>query len=68
MKNAPLETLVWLLIYGGLALLMVGLWSIAALPALGGVLVAAGAIAAVAGALLIWWRSRRPDDLPPPGP
>ncbi len=61
MTNARLDTLVWLLIYGGALLAMVGLWTLDAAPAVGTALIATGAVDAAAGGALIWWRSRRPD-------
>ncbi|HSV69961.1 MAG TPA: hypothetical protein VLI72_07605 [Methylibium sp.] len=61
MQNTTLDKLAWLLIYGGLLLLMFGLWTLSGTVAIGAALAAVGATAAVVGALLIWWRSRRPD-------
>ena len=61
MSNARLDKLVWLLIYSGLLLAIVGLWVRAAAPAVGTALAVAGALDAATGAGLLWWRSRRPD-------
>ncbi|WP_295639118.1 hypothetical protein [uncultured Methylibium sp.] len=61
MKPARVETLVWVLIYGGLALLILGLWVRGADAAVGQVLAWAGGLLALVGVLLIWIRSRMPD-------
>ncbi len=60
MKSARVETLVWVLIYGGLAVLILGLWVSGADAAVGQVLVWAGGLLALVGVLLIWIRSRMP--------
>jgi membrane associated rhomboid family serine protease len=62
MSNARLDKLVWLLIYSGMLLAIVGLWALAVAPAIGTALAIAGALDAATGAALLWWRSRRPDD------
>ncbi len=59
MSNSSLETLIWVLIYGGLLLLSLGLFVLRASTGLGATLVAVGAVAALVGALLIGWRARR---------
>jgi hypothetical protein len=61
MSNARLDKLVWLLIYSGLLLAIIGLWALAAAPVVGAVLAIAGALDAATGAALLWWRSRRAD-------
>jgi hypothetical protein len=58
MTPARVETLVWVLIYGGLLVLSLGLFAQRDGAALGWGLVAAGGAAAAAGVLLIWVRSR----------
>ena len=58
MKPARVETLAWVLIYGGLLVLVLGLSWQRADDAWGWSLVAAGAASAVAGVALIWARSR----------
>ncbi len=60
MKPARVETLVWVLIYGGLAVLMLGLWIGAADVAVGRVLAWGGGALALVGVVLIWLRSRMP--------
>jgi hypothetical protein len=61
-RNSSLEALAWVLIYGGLLALCLGLFVLQPGPsALGWGLAGGGAVAALAGALLVWLRSRRPD-------
>ena len=62
MKNATLETWVWVLIYGGLLLLSLGVFVQRAGGAVGAVLLVAGGAALVAGVVLVVVRSRRPKD------
>ena len=61
-KNSQLETLVWALIYGGMALGMLGVWIIGRDAALGQGLAVAGGLAVLVGLLLIWLRSRLPAE------
>jgi hypothetical protein len=61
MGNATLDVLVWVLIFGGLLLLSLGLFVPGDRPGLQALLVAGGAIAAVAGVVLVAVRARRPD-------
>ena len=58
MKPSTVEVLVWVLIYGGLLLLCLGLFVQRADGPLGWMLVITGAALAVAGAMLIVLRSR----------
>lgn len=62
MQPARVETLVWVLIYGGLAVLILGLWVGGADAAVGQVLAWAGGLLALVGVLLIWVRSRMRGD------
>ena len=63
MKNSTLETLVWVLIYGGLLVVGLGLaMQQQGAGVAGHVLVVAGGIVAALGVVLIWLRSRRKDD------
>ena len=62
MSNKALEKLTWATIYGGLVLLMVGLWSLEGQPVVGGVLAWIGGGLVGFGAVLIWWRSRRSEE------
>jgi len=58
---AWLHRLIWLLIYGGLLTLIVGLKTEDSSPVAGWALVAGGGAAAALGFFLIWVRSRMPD-------
>ena len=58
MKTSTVEALVWVLVYGGLLLLCLGLFVLRADDLLGWPLVLAGGATAVAGAVLIYIRSR----------
>ena len=58
MKAQTVETLVWVLIYGGLLLVLLGLAVQRADDPLGWSMVVAGALAAGVGVVLIWIRSR----------
>lgn len=63
MKNGTLETLVWVLIYGGLLGVGLGLaLQQQGRPSLGWTVVVVGGIVAAMGVLLIWVRSRRKDE------
>lgn len=58
MKTSTVEALVWVLIYGGLLLLVLGLFVARSDAGLGWVLGSAGAVLAAAGVALIVVRSR----------
>jgi hypothetical protein len=60
MQAATVEKLVWVLIYGGLLFGGLGLFVDREGSVLGIVMVAAGALAVLAGIVLIWFRSRMP--------
>ncbi len=63
MKNSTLETWVWVLIYGGLLVLALGIAvQQRGDAALGWTLALAGGMVAAVGVLLIWVRSRRKDE------
>ncbi len=62
MDNKRLEQLIWVLIYGGLLVLALGLFMPRGEAGFGGLLIAAGAVAALLGAVLIVVRARRPDE------
>ena len=53
-----IESLVWILIYGGLFVLILGLVILPAEPAGAWTMIVLGGCAAVAGVVLIWVRSR----------
>ena len=58
MRHKTIEAWVWVLIYGGLLLLCLGLFVHRSEPSLGWALGMGGGAAAAAGAMLIWVRSR----------
>lgn len=62
MSAARMEVAIWVLLYGGLALVIIGLWSLEHAAAWPQALVAVGAVLAVAGVVLIWLRSRLNDS------
>jgi hypothetical protein len=62
MRNATLEKLVWVLIYGGILIGSLGFFASRADATVGWVLGGAGAAAVLAGVAALVWRSRRADD------
>jgi len=58
MKTSTVEALVWVLVYGGLLLLCLGLFVARSNTMLGWLMVLAGGAIAAAGVLLIYLRSR----------
>ncbi len=62
MKPATVETLVWVLMYGGLLGVGLGIALQRTEPAFGWMLIAGGGVLAAAGAALIYVRSRMKDD------
>jgi hypothetical protein len=60
MQAKKLEALVWVLIYGGLLTLSLGVFVQRLHDPIGWTLTIAGALAAAVGAVLIWVRSRLP--------
>jgi hypothetical protein len=61
-SNATLEKLIWVLIYGGLLVLCLGVFVLRADAGLGwGFVIGGGGVAAV-GAALVVVRARRPPD------
>ena len=61
MRNATLDRLIWVLIFGGLLGFSLGLFVSASQPVLKVLLVGGGAVGAVAGVVLVAVRARRPD-------
>jgi hypothetical protein len=61
MTVASLERWIWILVYGGLLMLCLGLFVRAADAALATVMMVTGGVAAAAGVGLIFVRSRRRD-------
>ena len=64
---ARLDTLVWLLIYGGLFAVIIGLASHGEARVAGWSLVVLGGVTAVAGVVLIFVRARLREGPPEPG-
>ena len=64
MSARRIEVAVWLLLYGGLLLVMLGLWSLQTAGPWSHVLLGAGIALAAGGALLIWLRARLPEPQP----
>lgn len=63
MRNTTLEKLAWVLIYGGLLVLCLGIFVLrVAAQALGWTLIAGGVTVALLGILAVWWRARRPPE------
>ncbi|HYP86043.1 hypothetical protein [Variovorax sp.] len=60
--HAALETWIWVLIYGGLFALILGLATGRASPALGWALAIPGVLLATVGVVLIYVRSRLKDS------
>ena len=58
-----IQTWVWVLIYGGLLILVLGLATARTDATLGWIMVGVGAVLAVAGAVLVWVRSRMKQDI-----
>jgi len=62
MKTKTIEALIWVLIYGGLIVLCVGLAVADSLPATGTTLSVGGGVVAAVGVALIYVRSRMKGD------
>jgi len=60
MKPSTIETWVWVLVYGGALLLVLGLFAGRADAALGSIVMLIGGVLVVLGLLLIYLRSRMP--------
>ena len=58
MRTSTVEALVWVLVYGGLLLLCLGVFVLRTDAMLGWLMVLAGGAIAAVGALLIYLRSR----------
>ena len=59
MDNATIEKLIWVLIYGGLLVLSLGLFVLRQDSVFGHTLIGVGGVGVALGAFLIWIRSRR---------
>jgi hypothetical protein len=62
--HAALETWIWVLIYGGLFALILGIATGRTDPALGWSMAAPGVLVSLVGVVLIYVRSRLPDSKP----
>jgi hypothetical protein len=60
MQNATLEKLIWVLVYAGLFGAGLGIWFMDHHRAVGWTVFVSGSALVIAGAVLIWVRSRRP--------
>jgi hypothetical protein len=58
-KNSQLDVLIWVLVYGGLLTVCLGLFVQRSDTAFGVTLVAGGALVAAIGAFLVWLRAQR---------
>ena len=67
MKKSTLDQSVWTFIYGGLLLVMVGLWARDVASGPGTVLAGLGGLFVLVGVVLVWVRSRRAEDAPSDG-
>jgi hypothetical protein len=59
MHTKTIETLVWVLIYAGMVVFGLGVWSVEHSLAVGSSLMLVGGVSVAGGALLVWVRSRR---------
>jgi hypothetical protein len=64
-RIAWVERLVWVLIFGGLATLVLGLATRDFDSAIAWALIVGGSVLAAGGVVLIWVRSRLDDDMAP---
>jgi len=62
MRNTTLDKLIWVLIYGGLLTLCLGIFVLRTDAGLGWGLVTGGGVVAAVGAALVVVRARRPPD------
>lgn len=62
MRNATLDIWIWVLIYGGLLLLCLGLFVQRGDAGLGWTFIVGGGVVAAVGAALVVVRARRPDE------
>lgn len=62
MSNAALDVVIWVLIYGGLLVVSLGIFLRRTAEGLGWLLIGGGALVAAIGAALVVVRARRPTD------
>jgi hypothetical protein len=60
-RNTALEKIIWILIYGGILMMCLGVFILRADASFGWLVITAGVFETVVGAALIWVRSRRSD-------
>jgi hypothetical protein len=60
MPNRTLDKLIWVLIYVGLFCAGLGIWFMEHHQTVGWTMLVSGSVLVIAGAVLIWVRSRRP--------
>jgi hypothetical protein len=60
-SNPALDKIIWILIYGGILMMSVGVFILRADATLGWFVIAAGGFETLAGVVLIYVRSRRKD-------
>jgi len=63
--TATIDKLIWVLVYGGLLMVSLGIFVKRRDADLGWTLIGLGALVALVGAVLVWVRSRMPQDPPP---
>ncbi len=63
-RIATIDKLIWALIYGGLLVVSLGVFVKRSAAGLGWTLIVLGTVVAVAGAVLVWVRSRMSDADP----
>ena len=61
MTTRTVDQLIWVLVYGGLLSLCLGLFLMAGSSGLAWAFIGVGAVVAAIGASLVWVRSRMPD-------
>jgi hypothetical protein len=62
MRTKTVETLTWVLIYSGLLAMVLALFVREHDPVIGHAMLVAGGLDTLAGAVLVWWRSRMTDN------
>jgi hypothetical protein len=61
MSTDTVDKLIWVLIYAGLLVICLGVFVKRSAEGLGWILIGLGSVVAVAGAALVWVRSRMPE-------
>ena len=68
MNTAAIDKLVWVLIYGGLLAVCLGVFVLRSDAGLGWAVIVAGALAVAVGVVLVWVRSRMTSAVQAEGP